>query len=200
MLLLLLICALIWFVTGKNMQKIQLMLFKYYPIIDLGHWRLFLFFSLGILFNRYNLLRFITKDVVFTVCLTLFVCFVIICCVYGKLPGLQICTPFFAIFTIVGYFNNNPSIADNQQSVLLWLGNNSLQIYILQYFFRINVPGLRTYYLEYLQVNSLGSLICVQFVVTLLESLSIIAMCYISIRLIETSRILSLLLFGKRNR
>ena len=199
MLLLLLICAIIWFVTGKNMQNLQNMLVRYYPIIDLGHWRLFLYFSMGILFKRYNLLGYITKDIVYAICLTLFVCFEIICCVYCKFPALQLCLPFFAIITIVGFFYNNQSIANNHRSVLLWLGKNSLKIYILQYFFRTNVPGLRAYYLEYLQVNSLGSLICIQFVVTLLESLAIIAMCYISIRVIETSKILALLVFGKRN-
>ena len=147
---------------------------KNYPwlsdLLDIRY-NYFLFFSLGLVFQRNcKLMELLDKNCVYTICLS------------GYLLSLlmdnrfsTVITPAFAIGACWYLFKNvfvNGYIIDK----LSYLGRNSLEIYLLHFFFPISITQLGSYWLEKSQMGGreMLSVISEQFVFSLLMSVVII--------------------------
>ena len=172
------------------------------PLLDIGHLNLYVFFTLGYLVAKYNLLDSILCNWGYTLSLLLFVCLYIVFRMVGlKLTaGGIVITPLMPLTGIYVIFYFFKIIKDKNIAVLNWLGRHSLEIYILHFFFLIKVPFVGDFIHDSALVGG-GKLsfvmgVCFSLVMAIIN----IGFCYGTWIIIIQSNILSQVLLGRRNK
>ena len=176
------------------------------PLLDVGHWNQFPFFSMGVICARYDLCtRWFSKNRVYTLSLAAFGFLTYWCTIMGNHIPKQSITwcliPISAIVACVYLFKEG--LANNQSHSLMWLqdiGRHSLEIYIIHFFFLFRMYPVGEFVLE--QANAGGgggTIFFVQTTTSFVASAIIIALCYIVMNIINKSNVLSQVLLGRKS-
>lgn len=94
------------------------------------------------------------------------------------------------------YFTDSKNSLAKILNILKWIGRNSLPIYLLQYFF---LPDFITNGFSSLLIPNHETLCIVNlYAISIVYTIYIIVLCWIVIKIVENSRMLSKYLFGKK--
>lgn len=114
--------------------------YDHMPLLDAGHWALYLFFVAGYLCAKYDAIdRLINNNWLYTISVVLFMGLTLWVTIEGRhLPlwSKWYCIlPLSAIVMLVYLFRNALDSARNYYRQLMYVGKNSLAIYLLHFFF-----------------------------------------------------------------
>jgi len=166
-------------------------------LLSMSHWGYFLFFIIGTLFKKYYvyLQLFLDKNIVVFLFLLIFfganVFYEFLLTNYQNLLNLS--TAISGVILIFTFFRINQSSFVNEKTIgrcLQYIGRRTLDVYLLHYFF---LPvGL----LDVSSVLRNHPMPLIEFVITLVISLVVIAGCLIFSKILRMSPTMSYLLFG----
>lgn len=193
-------CSIVYYGVVNGLLIIACQYLKNYPLfsdlLDIRY-NYFLFFSVGLVFQRNcKLMELLNKNCVYTICLLGYALSLLMDNRFS-----DIITAAFAIGACWYLFKNvftNGFIIDK----LSYLGRNSLEIYLLHFFFSISVTQLGAYWLEKSQIGGMKmlSVIAEQFVFSLFISVAIIMLSLSIANIINKSRFLSALFLGRSSK
>ena len=176
------------------------------PLIDVDHWRFFLFFCMGVICARYDLCtKWLSKNWVYSLALLVFGFLTYWCTIMGNYIPKQSITwcliPISAIVACVYLFKEG--LANNQSRSLMWLqdiGRHSLEIYIIHFFFLFRIYPIGEFVLEQANTDGGGrTIFFAQATTSFVASVIIIALCYLVMNIINKSNILSQMLLGRKS-
>ena len=130
---------------------------EHLPFIDIGHLGLYIYFTLGTLCVKYGILeKIVTRNLLYTLFLTLFLVFTGFRISVQELPLGRICAFIIAVsaIAIVLYFFYNVKINFLIDRVLKDMGRRSLELYTLHLMVPITIPYLGEVYLR--QIENMG--------------------------------------------
>ena len=175
------------------------------PLLDIGHLNLYIFFTLGYLVIKYNILDCIFCNWGYTLSLLLFVFLYTIFYTVGiKLTagGIVIhpLMPLAVIYAIFYFFKIKDTSVDEKEkmTVLNWLGRHSLEIYILHFFFLVRVPFVGDFIHESALIGGGRLLFVMGISISLLMAVINMCFCYGVWLVISKSNLLSQLLLGRK--
>ena len=182
----------------------RLMPYQNLPLVDIEHWRLYIYFCMGIICSRYNLIESVlSKNWVYTIALLLFGFLTYWITIEGNHIPKQSVTgcvlPISAIVACVYLFKEGLSGTSKVELWLPKLGKHSLEMYILHLFFLPRTYQIGEYVLRLANADGGRTVFFVQFISSLLLSIIIIYMCYMVMNIINKSSLLSLLLLGRKS-
>lgn len=156
--------------------------------------KLYPFFILGYLYERYKNIQYILSENQLSLSLSLF-CFTL-CWIYKDIVNCKIAiSGFFAINILVYYFKSNENIMPNILSVI---GRNSLEIYIFHWFLLPSLSIISDWFTANKQLDidiSDNFIILVSF--SFIVAAPIIAACIIFSNIIKQSKYIKLMGFGE---
>lgn len=179
--------------------------YEHLPWVDIGHLRQFPFFCMGVLCARYNLCeKWFSQNGIFTGALLVFGFFTYWITIKGYSIPLQYITwcvlPISAIVACVYLFKEGLSGNSIIEKCLQDIGRHSLEIYIIHNFFLFRMCRIGEFVFEQASVEGGGrTIFFVQLVSSFLSSVVIIVLCYLVMNIINKSRILSLVLLGRKS-
>ncbi|WP_405373514.1 acyltransferase family protein [Pseudobutyrivibrio sp.] len=183
----------------------RLMPYQNLPLVDIEHWRLYIYFCMGIICSRYNLIdSVLSKNWVYTIALLLFGFLTYWITIEGNHIPKQSVTgcvlPISAIVLLVYLFKEGLSGASKAELWLQKLGKHSLEVYILHLFFLFPMYRVGEYVQEHANNVGGGQLVFfVQTTTSLIVSVVIVYLCYLVMNIINKSSLLSLLLLGRKS-
>ena len=189
----------IWYSKFYYLEKL--------PLIDVEHWSLFPYFCMGVICARYDLCaRWFSNNWVFTCSIVLFVFLTYWLTVLGNHIPRQSITcgllPVSAIVSLVYLFK--VGFEESTSRGLLWLqnlGRHSMEIYIFHFFFLFRMYPLGEFVIR--QANTNGgerTIFFVQICSSFASAIIIIILCYITMSIVNRSKLLSLLLLGRKSK
>lgn len=165
-----------------------------HPLFD-DHLTFYLYFCIGIIYRMWSLDgKFMNNNYVYSLSVLVFC--VLFCL---KIRGIgSIWTSMLIAITginvFLAYFKYH-----YQSSSGHWekLGKYSLQIYILHFFFTVNIPQIGNYLIELNDHYGIASVVVVEFVTSFIISIVVIGLCYLVNEVLGKSGILSRVLLGR---
>lgn len=118
--------------------------------------------------------------------------------VHSNTYHLGFLIPLSAIAFLTIVFQSNHDGNSWGYKNLRLIGRYSMEIYILQYFLHIKLPGIRNFFILVSENNSVFGTMFIEFAVCSLISAIIIYICIGVAKIIETNTVLSYLLFGRK--
>lgn len=182
----------------------KLMPYQDLPLIDIEHWRLYIYFSMGVVCSQYKLIeKVMSKNWVYTIAMIVFGLFTYWITIEGHHIIKQTITgsilPISAIVMLTYFFKEGLNGTSKIELWLQKLGEHSLEVYILHLFFMFPMYSVGGYVIEH--ANDLGGaqlIFFVQAIISLVVSVAIVYMCYLVMNIINKSKVLSLLLLGRK--
>lgn len=177
--------------------------YDHMPLLDAGHWSLYLFFAAGYLCAKYDTIdRLLNSNWLYTISVVLFFGLTFWVTIWGKHLPLwskwNCILPLSAIVMFVYLFRNALDSAQNYYQQLIYVGKNSLAIYLLHFFF---IPPMYHISSWFIGANAQfvgGGAVFVQFFIAGTVTTIVILLSLGLTKIIETSSILSTLLLGKK--
>lgn len=176
------------------------------PLIDVGHWSLFPYFCMGVICARYDLCnRWFSKNWVFTCALVLFAFLTYWLTVQGcHIPRQSITgclLPISSIVALVYLFKVGLEKSASRGVLGLQnIGRHSMEVYILHFLFLVRIHSIGDFVL--CQANTDGggrTIFFVQICSSFACAIIIIILCYVTMNVVNKSKILSLLLLGRKS-
>lgn len=183
----------------------KLMPYQKFPLLDIEDWRLYIFFSMGVLCSQYNLIeRVLSKNWIYTIALVGFGFLTYWITIKGYHIPKQSVTgcvlPISAIMVLVYLFKEGYAGTSWVEQRLQYLGKHSLEVYVLHLFFLFPMYRVGEYVLDHVNTRGSWSLIFfIQLTSSLLISVIIIWLCYLVMNVVNKSSVLSLLLLGRKS-
>ena len=154
---------------------------------------LWAFFFFGYLARKYNLIKWLEKDIVFTIAL---VSIIPLFFLQRITPHAFVLISFFMIISLVVLFRRRDSAQSIVENELVRLGKGSLDIYIYHYFFIRPIGGYRmTEFGEWLQRTD--NWLLEFFILTVIAVITSYC-CLLIGRVLRQSRILTFIIYGKK--
>ena len=172
-------------------------------VFKLSYLRYYLYFSLGILCHRYGWIVFIKKS---NLCYTLSLAYYLIF-FFGRELGIVPPSHYLLLVArasmcfVCVYLFYNVFVKGKFVRLLQMIGKQSLQIYLIHFFFTFNVPLIGKFSCTLVDMGKLGILtnMFFQLVYSLIISALVILICLLISRVIGESKILSPILLGRKS-
>lgn len=165
-----------------------------HPLFD-SHINFFLYYSLGVIYRMWSITDKVLKNnIVYSLSILVF------CVLFSlKFVGFSnvwssIIIAIAGINVFVIYFEYYHT---SKYKIWEWLGKMSLQIYIIHFFFTINIPEIGNYITSLSQRFDVRSGIVIEFSTSFVLSIIVVFLCYLINELIGKSDILSRLFLGR---
>lgn len=177
-----------------------------YPFLDIVHWKLFLYFCMGVICSRYDLCeKWFSKNWFFSGAIAMFCVLSYWITIQGRHIPYQHLTwcllPLSAIISLVYLFK--VGFAESRLRSILWLqdiGKHSLEMYIIHGYFLFRMYPVGDFVLKQANMTGGGRTIFItQLVSSFVASVIIIILSYIVMNVINKSKILSPLLLGRKS-
>ena len=155
----------------------------------------YLYFSLGVIYRMWNFTDKVLKfNWVYTLSILAFC--VLFCLKFTGFSNIwtSMIIAITGINVFVAYFEYHHT---SKHRIWEWLGKMSLQIYIIHFFFTINIPEIGDYITTVFQRFDVRSVIVIEFATSFLLSILVIFLCYLVNEIIGRSDLLSRLLLGR---
>ena len=182
--------AIVLYALAPIFQRVE-----HYPLLDLGHLSLYIYFCMGVFIRRYELVGKLQKDWIYSVALFVITLLSVLILMSKPLFHLGFLLPVAIVVALLNIFQETKN--DRISERLRFYGKHSMEIYILQYFFHIKLPVFATSATVMSEANSLGGLLIFQVLVSLIATVAICEACIAVASIINRSKILSKLLLGK---
>lgn len=173
-------------------------------IFRLDFMRYYLYFSLGILCHRYKWINTIKRsNLLYTFSLAYYIIFFfgrelgIVPPSYNLLLIARASMCFVCVYLFYNIFNTGRIV-----NYLQLIGKQSLQIYLIHFFFTFNVPWIGEFSCKLVDMGKIEILTNMgfQLVYSLIISSIVICICLLISRIIGESRILSPILLGRKSK
>lgn len=165
------------------------------PLFD-SNLNFYLYFSLGIIYRMWCITDKVLKHN-WTYTLSLLVFCALFCLKFVGLSNIwtSMITAIAGINVFVTYFDYHHS---SKHKYWEWLGRMSLQIYIIHFFFTINIPEIGDYITTVFQQFDVRSVMVIEFATSFILSILVIFLCYLVNEILGKSDLLSRLFLGRR--
>ena len=167
------------------------------PLFD-DHLNFYLYFSLGIIYKMWKLEeRFLSNNLVYTISIILFS---FLFCLNMRGIGniwMSMIISIAGINIFLIYFKNH---FHAKHKIWERLGKSSLQIYIIHFFFTVNIPSIGRYIIETQQQYGIASVVVIELVTSFFISVLIVVLCFLVSEVIGKSDILSRVFLGRSSK
>lgn len=174
--------------------------FEVKPILDIEHWLYYKYFCLGTIAMRYGLMEKLSiNNHVFTFSLVGFA--LLFWCNYfsiANIPFTNIFKSLFAIFAVFYIFRNHVEKSPRLNAFFQYLGNKSLELYIVHFFFLVKMPIMgEKFFVKIYEWGGVISVFNISLIWSLIGSAVVILFSLVTIYIIKCSKLLSPLLLGR---
>ena len=156
------------------------------------------YFALGCFVARHFDIKKLLNNHVYSIGIMVFIAILFVNVPYTNILGIgiQALTGIYCTFYLFVVCYTHGSIIDYFKRI----GKETLYIYILHFFFAFKIIQLGDYFIWLSQTSKMGYVTCftLQLIYSILVSFIIVRLTLFTTKLIKTSKILSLLLFGER--
>lgn len=156
--------------------------------------KLYPFFILGYLYERYKNIQYILSENQLSLSLSFF-CFAL-CWIYKDVVNSKIAlSGFFAINILIYYFKSNENTIPNILSII---GRNSLEIYIFHWFLLPSLSTISDWFITNKQLNiDISNNFIILASISFIVTVPIIVACMIFTNIIKQSKYIRLIGFGE---